>query len=129
MGFRNVTISTRKKVNNMNSEKIRIMRELFDHILELHGMGIIATQEKVDEEMKEYLEATTIEEKRKELADYSIATISALVNQHVYNAKDCLIALEEAITKNRRRIAWIKHNRDSSLTIDEMWQRAKKAMG
>lgn len=113
----------------MNTEKLRIMRELFDHILELHGMGIIATQEKVDEEMKEYLEATTLKEKRKELADYSIATISALVNQHVYNAKDCLIALEEAITKNRRRITWIKHNRDSSLTIDEMWQRAKKAMG
>ena len=81
----------------MNTEKLRIMRELFDHILELHKIGIVATQEKVEEEMKEYLEATTIEEKRKELADYSIATISALVNQHVYNAKDCLIALEEAI--------------------------------
>ena len=55
----------------MNTEKLRIMRELFDHILELHGMGIIATQEKEDEEMKEYLEATTLEEKRKELHTFA----------------------------------------------------------
>lgn len=113
----------------MNAEKLRIMRELFDHILELHGMGIIATQEKVNEERCEWLNANTLKESNLEYADYTISLISALVNIHVYNAKDCLIALKEAIAKNKRRIAWIKANRDSSLTIDEMWQRAKKEVG
>lgn len=129
MVFQNVQFSTRKKENNMNSEKIRIMRELFDHIIELHTIGVIATREKVEEEKKECDEAKTLEDYYREFADQTIATISELAERSITDSSNRHVGFEEAINKNRRRISWMKMNPDSGITKIELWKKSKKEVG
>lgn len=113
----------------MNSEKIRIMRELFDHIIELHTIGVIATREKVEEEKKECDEAKTLEDYYREFADQTIATISELAERSITDSSNRHVGFEEAINKNRRRISWMKMNPDSGITKIELWKKSKKEVG
>lgn len=113
----------------MNSEKIRIMRELFDHIIELHTIGVIATREKVEEEKKECDEAKTLEDYYREFADQTIATISELTERSITDSSNRHVGFEEAINKNRRRISWMKMNPDSGITKTELWKKSKKEVG
>lgn len=108
-------------MTEQNEKTQPLSAKILRHIADLHEAGIIADDAKVMEEFEEWIKSKD----SVEAADYFIACISSATREPwMYDAAD----FPAAISKNQRRLDWMRQHPDPTKTPLEMWEAAKVAL-